>query len=122
MQDLTRGGEVCQPHALWTGGWFFVPPLIAVVGLVLTLPRSPRRGTGGGYERAVARALGIRAPSAVLHDCDRPRGELRRRLSRLFRCSSHPAKLPIRRRLRDRHSDLITLGRIRHVVSNQFRA
>jgi len=41
-----NAGDACHPHALWTGSWFFVPPLIAAVGLVLTLPRSPRRGTG----------------------------------------------------------------------------
>ena len=39
-------GDACHPHALWTGGWFFVPPLVALVGLALTLRRSDRRATG----------------------------------------------------------------------------
>jgi hypothetical protein len=40
------GGDACKPDALWTGGWFFVAPLVALVGLALTLRRSPRRVTG----------------------------------------------------------------------------
>jgi len=46
FMDSPDAGETCHSDALWTGGWFFVPPLVAVVGLLLTLPRSPRRSTG----------------------------------------------------------------------------
>jgi hypothetical protein len=38
----------CQPTALWTRGWFFVPPLVALVGLALAMRRSPRRAIGIG--------------------------------------------------------------------------
>lgn len=41
-------GDGCQPDALWTGGWFFVPPLLGLVGVGLTLRRSPRRAVGLG--------------------------------------------------------------------------
>ena len=41
-------GDVCHPAALWTGSWFFVPPLVALVGLALTLCRSPHRAIGLG--------------------------------------------------------------------------
>ena len=40
------GGDGCHPDALWTGRWFFVPPLLALVGVGLTLRRSPRRTVG----------------------------------------------------------------------------
>jgi hypothetical protein len=39
-------GEACDPQALWTGGWFFAPPLIATAGLVLTSRSSSRQRTG----------------------------------------------------------------------------
>lgn len=39
-------GDSCHPHALWTGAWFFVPPLMAIGGLLLTAARSSRRRVG----------------------------------------------------------------------------
>lgn len=40
--------DLCHPDALWTGTLFFVPPLIALAGLALTLRRPPRRTVGLG--------------------------------------------------------------------------
>jgi hypothetical protein len=40
--------DACHSDALWSGGWFFAPPLLALIGLGLTLRRLPRRAIGLG--------------------------------------------------------------------------
>ena len=38
-----EAGDACHPQAMWTGGWFFAPPPVALLSLALTLRRSPHR-------------------------------------------------------------------------------
>ena len=38
--------DACRPHALWTGNWFFLAPLIALPGLAFTSRRGQHRITG----------------------------------------------------------------------------
>jgi hypothetical protein len=39
-----EAAESCHPDALWTGGWFFVPPVLAAVTLFATRRRVARIG------------------------------------------------------------------------------
>jgi hypothetical protein len=40
------GGGGCRPDALWTRGWFFLPPVLAVFALGVTRRRVASAGSG----------------------------------------------------------------------------
>ena len=40
------GGDACHPDAFWTGGWFFLPPIVAIATLFAGRRRVALIGSG----------------------------------------------------------------------------